>query len=42
MTILLEQISEAIQNLDGVLNITPVYQHCEEQQTSEEGGWKWR
>ncbi len=36
-------VSEAIQKTQGVLSITPVYQHCEEiTQNDEQGGWKWR
>ncbi|MDQ6970858.1 MAG: chaperone NapD [Mariprofundus sp.] len=43
------RLTESIQNLDGVLSVTPVYQHDEayknEQQSkheAESGGWKWR
>ena len=35
------KLTEHIQNLNGVLSVTPVYQHCEENQ-QHEGGWKWR
>jgi len=36
-------VSEAIQKIQGVLSVTPVYQHCEEiKQNDEQGGWKWR
>ncbi|PJA32309.1 MAG: hypothetical protein CO187_04620 [Zetaproteobacteria bacterium CG_4_9_14_3_um_filter_53_7] len=37
------KLTEQIQNMDGVLSVTPVYQHCEEnQQQDQQGGWKWR
>jgi len=37
------KLTEHIQNLDGVLYVTPVYQHCEENRNNEkDGGWKWR
>jgi len=37
------QLTEDIQNFEGVLSLTPVYQHSEENQQSDEtGGWKWR
>ncbi len=37
------KLSEHIQNLAGVLYVTPVYQHCEENQNNEkDGGWTWR
>jgi len=37
------KLTEYIQNLDGVLYVTPVYQHCEENQSNEkDGGWTWR
>jgi len=38
------KLSEEIQNIQGVLGLTPVYQHCEENKSNEqqEGGWKWR
>jgi len=37
------QLTEQIQNIQGILQVTPVYQHCEEQkQIDQEGGWKWR
>ncbi len=37
------KLTEHIQNLNGVLSVTPVYQHCEEnQQQDQQGGWKWR
>jgi len=37
------KLTEQIQNLDGVLSVTPVYQHCEEgQQQDQQGGWRWR
>jgi len=38
------KLSEDIQNIQGVLAVTPVYQHCEEHKNKEqqEGGWKWR
>lgn len=38
------KLTEAIQNIDGVLSVTPVYQHCEENIKIEqqEGGWAWR
>jgi len=36
-------LTEQIQNMGGVLSVTPVYQHCEEnQQQDQQGGWKWR
>lgn len=36
-------LTENIQNMVGVLSVTPVYQHCEDNQNNEqEGGWKWR
>ncbi|MDQ6973827.1 MAG: chaperone NapD, partial [Mariprofundaceae bacterium] len=36
------QLTEHIQNMAGVLSVTPVYQHCEDNQNNEqEGGWKW-
>ncbi|MDQ6987047.1 MAG: chaperone NapD [Mariprofundaceae bacterium] len=36
-------LTEHIQNLDGVLYVTPVYQHCEGNQSNEkDGGWTWR
>jgi len=37
------KLTEHIQNISGVLQVTPVYQHCEDNQTvDQEGGWKWR
>jgi len=37
------KLSEDIQNMDGVLQITPVYQHSEDNQRDEQGGgWRWR
>lgn len=37
------KLTEAIQNISGVLGVTPVYQHCEESQKHEQqGGWRWR
>jgi len=38
------RLSEDIQNIKGVLAVTPVYQHCEENKNKEqqEGGWKGR
>jgi len=37
------KLSEDIQNMDGVLQITPVYQHSEENKKHEQdGGWTWR
>jgi len=37
------RLTELIQNQDGVLSITPVYQHSEEnQQQDQQGGWTWR
>lgn len=36
-------LSEEIQNLKGVLHLTPVYQYCEESPQEEQlGGWRWR
>jgi len=36
-------LTEHIQNMAGILSVTPVYQHCEDNQNNEqEGGWKWR
>ncbi|MDX8390385.1 MAG: chaperone NapD [Mariprofundaceae bacterium] len=38
------KLTDYIQGLDGVLHLTPVYQHCEEnkQEQQQQGGWKWR
>jgi len=37
------KLTEDIQNLNGILSVTPVYQHCEENhQQNQQGGWKWR
>ncbi len=37
------KLTEAIQNFDGVLQVTPVYQHSEDHRQEEQpGGWKWR
>jgi len=37
------KLTEHIQNLKGVLSVTPVYQHNEEnRQQDQQGGWKWR
>jgi len=37
------KLTEEIQNIHGVLSVTPVYQHCEEnKQQDEQGGWRWR
>jgi len=37
------KLTEKIQNISGVLGVTPVYQHCEEnQQHEQQGGWRWR
>ena len=37
------KLSEDIQNMDGVLQITPVYQHSEDNQNDkQDGGWRWR
>jgi len=41
------KLTESIQNIDGVSQVTPVYQHSEdhknkEQSEEESGGWKWR
>jgi nitrate reductase NapAB chaperone NapD len=36
-------LTEEIQNIHGILSVTPVYQHCEEnQQHDQQGGWRWR
>jgi nitrate reductase NapD len=37
------RLSETIQQMDGVLQLTPVYQYCDDQHNDEQtGGWKWR
>ena len=37
------RLSEDIQNMEGVLQITPVYQHSEDNQNDkQDGGWRWR
>ncbi|MDQ7001857.1 MAG: chaperone NapD [Ghiorsea sp.] len=38
------KLSEDIQNMQGVLSLMPVYQHCEENQNikQNDGGWIWR
>ena len=37
------KLSEDIQNMDGVLQITPVYQHSEDNKNDkQDGGWRWR
>jgi len=36
------KLTEHIQNLEGVLSVTPVYQHCEENNKQQQGGWQWR
>ncbi len=37
------KLTESIQNFDGVLQVTPVYQHSEEYLHDEQtGGWSWR
>ena len=37
------KLTEGIQNISGVLGVTPVYQHCEENKNHEQqGGWRWR
>lgn len=35
------KMTEQIQNLDGVLSVTPVYQHCEESGADDQQG-EWR
>jgi len=36
-------LTESIQNFDGVLSVTPVYQHDENNRQEEQpGGWRWR
>ncbi|MDQ6961549.1 MAG: chaperone NapD [Mariprofundaceae bacterium] len=36
-------LSEHIQNIEGVLYVTPVYQYCENMPKEEQsGGWQWR
>ena len=37
------KLTESIQNIDGVMQVTMVYHHCEEKLNEEhERGWKWR
>jgi len=37
------KLTESIQNFDGILQVTPVYQHSEDHLYDEQtGGWKWR
>ncbi|PCI44164.1 MAG: hypothetical protein COB41_05120 [Proteobacteria bacterium] len=38
------KLTETIQNIQGILGVTPVYQHCEENKNTgqEDGGWRWR
>ena len=37
------KLTEEIQNISGILSVTPVYQHCEENHyQDQQGGWKWR
>lgn len=37
------RLSEDIQNMEGVLQITPVYQHSEDNKNDkQDGGWRWR
>lgn len=37
------KLTEAIQNLDGVMSVTPVYQYSEDNKKEEQpGGWRWR
>lgn len=36
------QLTERIQNFEGVLHVAPVYQHCEESKHEERQGGEWR
>jgi len=37
------KLTENIQNFDGVMQVTPVYQHSEDnRQEDQPGGWRWR
>jgi len=36
------KLTEAIQNFEGVMQVTPVYQHSEDHKKEQPGGWRWR
>ena len=37
------KLTEAIQNINGVMSVTPVYQYSEDNKKEEQpGGWRWR
>ncbi len=36
-------LTEEMQNFDGVLQVMPAYQYCDESpEVAEQGGWSWR
>lgn len=36
------KLTESIQQIEGVILVTPVYQHNEDHQQEQSGGWAWR